>query len=120
MNTRSLKFRLVAWYAGWLTVLFVVFGIFVYASLSHHLEKAMREALARRARQVADTVQRSSLDWDVLGREIQNHFAPEANNRFTRVTLNDGVTYVAGAPADRVLIPRLCHPRPYSRRRGIV
>jgi heavy metal sensor kinase len=106
VNTRSLKFRLVAWYAGWLTVLFVVFGIFVYASLGHYLEKALREALIRRARQVADTVQRSALNWNVLGLEIQNHFAPEANNRLTRVTVNNVVTYVSGIPADRTFDPR--------------
>jgi heavy metal sensor kinase len=35
-----------------------------------------------------------------LGREIQIHFAPEANNRFTRVIVDDVVSYVAGPPAD--------------------
>jgi heavy metal sensor kinase len=105
VNTRSFKFRLVAWYAGWLTVLFIIFGVFVYASLAHYLEKNLREALARRVRQVADTVQRSSLEWNVLGTEIQNHFAPEANSRFTRVRINDATTYVSGMPADRTFDP---------------
>ena len=58
MNIRSLKFRLIAWYTGWLTLLFVVFGLFVYQSLDHYLRESLREALARRARQVADTAQR--------------------------------------------------------------
>jgi heavy metal sensor kinase len=105
VNTRSLKFRLVVWYAGWLTVLFIVFGFFVYGSLSHHLKEALREALARRARQVVSIVQRPAVDWNTMGREIQSHFAPEANNRFTRVTVNGVVTYVAGPPSDRSFDP---------------
>ncbi|HTD66153.1 MAG TPA: ATP-binding protein [Candidatus Limnocylindria bacterium] len=116
MNTRSLKFRLVAWYAGWLTVLFLVFGVFVYFSLGHYLEKSLREALFRRARQVADTVERSALEWNVLGQEIQNHFAPEANNRFTRVTLDGVVKYTSGFPNDRSFGPATVPPAPVPER----
>ena len=105
MNTRSLRFRLVAWYAGWLTLLFVVFGIFVYFSLGFYLKRELREALARRVRQVAVLVQRSSLGWEALGLEIHHTFAPEANNRFTRVTLNGAMAYVAGPPSDRGFDP---------------
>jgi len=100
VNTRSLKFRLVAWYAGWLTILFIVFGVFVYASLGYYLKRNLREALTRRVRQVADTVQRSSLDRDTLKQGIQNRYAPEAISRFTRATVNGVVVYVSGAPAD--------------------
>ena len=100
MNTRSLKFRLIGWYAGWLTFLFLVFGVFVYASLAHYLEESLREALARRARQVADIVLRSPFDPERLSQEIQKHFAPEANNRFTRATVNGTVIYLSGPPPD--------------------
>ncbi|HEY0550686.1 MAG TPA: ATP-binding protein [Verrucomicrobiae bacterium] len=106
MNTRSLKFRLVAWYAGWLTVLFVIFGVFVYISLDHYLKENLREALTRRARQVGEMVQRSALDWKTLGIEIPKTFAPEVNNRFTRVIANGKITYVSGAPADRSFDPQ--------------
>jgi heavy metal sensor kinase len=105
VNTRSLKFRLVAWYAGWLTALFVVFGIFVYVSLGHYLEKSLREALARRARQVAEMVQRSTLDKSILSSEIPKTFTPEVNNRFTRVLANGLPIYVSGLPADRSFNP---------------
>jgi len=98
---------LVAWYAGWLTLLFIVFGIFVYSSLGFYLKRELREALARRVRQVAVLVQRSSLGWDELGMEIHHTFAPEANNRFTRVTLNGAVAYVTGPPSDRRFDPRM-------------
>jgi heavy metal sensor kinase len=106
MNSRSLKFRLVTWYAGWLAVLFVVFGIFVYQSLSYYLKDSLREALARRARQVADLAQRTTVDWETTGREIQSHFAPEANSRLTRVTINGEIVYVSGPPADANFDPR--------------
>ncbi len=106
MNTRSLKFRLVAWYAGLLTVLFVVFGMFVYTSLRHHLTEGLRAALARRVRQVGDLVQRSPPNWARLGQEIQTHFAPEANNRFTRVTIDQRVEYVSAAPSDNSFDPK--------------
>jgi amino acid transporter len=105
LNTRSLKFRLVAWYAGWLTLLFIVFGIFVYASLGFYLKRELRAALARRVRQVAVLVQRSPLGPEALGQEIHHTFAPEANNRFTRLTINGTTTYVAGPPSDRSFNP---------------
>lgn len=110
MNFRSLKFRLIAWYAGWLTLLFLVFGVFVYASLGYYLKESLRQALARRARQVADTVQRLPLDRNTLKEEIENHFAPEANNRFTRVTVDGVVVYQSGLPADLGFNPALVPP----------
>lgn len=100
MNTRSLKFRLVVWYAGSLTVLFIVFALFSYAGLRFQMEKSLREALTRRVRQIAATSQRLAPDWKAFPIEIQNHFAPEVNNRFTRVTIDGVVRYVSGLPAD--------------------
>ncbi len=38
MNTRSLKFRLVAWYAGVLTVVFVLLAVLTFFMLRHYLE----------------------------------------------------------------------------------
>ncbi len=111
MNLRSIRFRLVGWYAGWLTVLYLVFGVFVYQSLDHYLTKSLREALARRTRQVADLVQRAPVEWPQLGHEIQTHFAPEANNRFTRVTINGRTAYVSGPPMDGGFVP-MTVPRP--------
>jgi heavy metal sensor kinase len=110
MNTRSLKFRMVVWHASWLTVLFIVFGFFVYESLDFYLKRSLREALARRTRQVADLVQRTPLRGQALGEEIQNNFAPEANNRFTRATINGVVVYVSGQPFDRSFDPTTVPP----------
>ena len=112
MNTRSIKFRLIAWYAGWLGVLFLIFGIAVYKSLEYYLERALRDSLDRRVRQVTDLVERSALDWDHLRPEIQSRFAPEANNRFMRVTVDGDVKYLSGAPVDGSFDPALVPPSP--------
>jgi heavy metal sensor kinase len=105
VNIRSLKFRLVAWYAGWLALLYVVFGIFMYASLRQHLTEALRHALSRRARQVTELAQRS-VDFQALGPEIRSHFAPEANHRLTRVSVNGAIMYVSGPPSDHSFDPK--------------
>jgi heavy metal sensor kinase len=118
VNTRSIKFRLVAWYVGWLTLLFIVFGIFVYRSLAHYLEASEREALTRRVRQVADMVQRYPPDWAQIGEAIHSHFAPEVNNRLTRVTVDGKVRYLAGAPLDHSFDPALVPPPPENVKRG--
>jgi len=110
VNTGSLKFRLVAWYAGWLSIVFIVFGIFVYASLGHHLRRSLREALERRPRQIAELMQNPSINRNRLGREIDGRFAPEANNRFTRVTEQGAIVYVSGDPTDQSFNPRTVPP----------
>ena len=56
MNTRSLSFRLVTWYAGVLTLVFVVLGSLTLIFLRHYLESAVLDTQARRARQIADTL----------------------------------------------------------------
>ena len=105
MNTRSIKFRLIAWYAGWLAIVFMGFGVVVYKSLDYYLERALRQALEMRTRHLASLLQRPMLDWDALGQEIHFRFAPEENNRFTRLTANGELKYVAGPPADASFDP---------------
>ena len=56
MNTRSLSFRLVAWYAGVLTTVFVLLGVLTFFFLRHYLEANVLDIQARRARQIADTL----------------------------------------------------------------
>src|SRR5205085_12694945 len=92
--------------------------IFVYRSLGHYLEASEREALARRVRQIADMVQRYPPDWAQIGEAIHSHFAPEVNNRLTRVTVNRSVTYVAGAPSDRSFDPAEVPPAAASAPEG--
>lgn len=110
MNTRSIKFRLIVWYAGWLTIVFLVFGVVVYKSLDHYLERALRQALEMRTRNIANLLGRSTPDWELVGQEVHSRFASEANNRFTRLTEEGAVRYVAGTPADGSFDPKLVPP----------
>ncbi|HEX6623095.1 MAG TPA: heavy metal sensor histidine kinase [Pyrinomonadaceae bacterium] len=103
MNTRSLRFRLAVWYAGLLATLLALFGASVYFGLGRYLEWSLRESLARQARQIGETyladVRVSGEDYVVD--EIKEHYAPEINGRYVRVTRGDGsVLFASGAPED--------------------
>ncbi len=60
MNTRSLSFRLVTWYAGVLTAVFVLLGALIFVSLRHYLEANVLDTQARR----------NWLSWSVPTREL--------------------------------------------------
>jgi heavy metal sensor kinase len=108
VNTRSLSFRLVAWYASLLTVVFILLGTLMYFDLRHFLENNLRQTQARRAQQIADTViahigtsRESSVIFD-----IKDRYEPEVNDRFIRVTRPDGsVLYASGVPKDQSFDP---------------
>jgi heavy metal sensor kinase len=108
MNTRSLSFRLVAWYASLLTVVFVLLGAIMYFDLSRFLENNLRETEARRAQQIADSVlsQIHAKGADQAAYEIKDRYEPEVNDRFIRVTRADGsVLYASGTPKDQSFDP---------------
>ncbi len=101
MKTRSIRFRLTAWYAGLLTVLLVLFGVFIYFTLERFLETNLRDTLAKEAQTIGETlvldVAQNGDDY-VVG-EIEEHFAPRIMGRFVRVTRPDGsVLYQSGIP----------------------
>ena len=101
MNSRSLSFRLVTWYAGVLTVVFVLLGALTYVSLRHYLEANVLDNQARRARQIAATlVARASRESEgAIGAQVENLYSPESNDRFIRITRADGtVVYASGPP----------------------
>jgi heavy metal sensor kinase len=99
MNTRSLSFRLVTWYAGVLTLVFILIGALTVVLLREYLESNVLDTQARRARQIADTlVAAASRTGDAaMAREVEELYAPEANERFIRITRGDGhVVYASG------------------------
>jgi heavy metal sensor kinase len=110
MNTRSLSFRLVAWYASLLTGVFILLGAIMYFDLRHFLENNLRESQARRAQQIADTLLAhigKTGDRSVAF-DIKDRYEPEVNDRFIRVTRingNGGVIYVSGSPKDQSFDP---------------
>jgi heavy metal sensor kinase len=108
VNTRSLSFRLVTWYAGVLTLVFVVLGSLTLIFLRHYLESAVLDTQARRARQIADTLI-ASVDRtgeDGMTRQVEELYSPVVNDRFIRITRDGGGDlYVSGPPHDGTFVP---------------
>src|SRR5215475_5016197 len=101
MNTGSLSFRLVTWYASLLTLVFVLLGALTLVLLRQYLEANIFDIQARRARQIADTLVAAvnRTGESAIGREVEDLYAPEQNDRFIRITRGDGnVVYVSGQP----------------------
>ena len=92
MNSRSLSFRLVAWYAGLLTLVFLVLGAVMFAVVATDLQESMRNNQMRRAQQISDTLLEgiSHSDESSLATSVEDLYAPEANDRFIRITRGDG------------------------------
>jgi heavy metal sensor kinase len=108
MNTRSIRFRLTAWYGGILVVLGLVFGAYCYWRLDHFLSLYLTELFSHRAERIADTLLANvGRRGDAyVGSEIETRYAPEANDRFIRVTKGDGtVVYISGQPNDQSFVP---------------
>src|SRR5580704_7619646 len=105
---RSIRFRLIAWYAGLLTGVFLLLAALMYFDLKFFLESNLRDAQARRARQIADTLL-SRVHQTGEGpamAEIKDLYEPEVNDRFIRVTREDGsIIYVSGIPNDQSFDP---------------
>jgi len=119
MNTRSLRFQLVAWYAGVLAGCFVLIGAATYVVLQSSLIGALRETQMRRARQVGqlvlDEIRTSSAAR--VGEEIQARYAPDINDRFIRVTGSDGSSiYLSREPRDQAFDPADLPPPAWTSR----
>jgi heavy metal sensor kinase len=109
MNTRSIRFRLTAWYGGILVVLGLAFGAYCYWRLDHFLSAYLAELFSHRAERIANTLLANvgKNGQDYVGREIETRYAPEANDRFIRVTSGDGtVIYISGEPNDKSFDPK--------------
>ena len=128
MNTRSLSFRLVTWYAGVLTLVFVLLGALTIILLRQYLESNVLDTQARRARQIVDTLVAavSRTGETGMAREVEELYAPEANERFIRITRGDGhVVYASGNPHDgsfdpaTVPAPSLAREGPFLRKESL-
>lgn len=108
MNSRSLSFRLVTWYAGLLTVLFVMLGALTFFLLRHFLEANLLDIQARRARQIAYTLLAGipGREQASVAKQIEVLYSPEVNDRFIRITRTDGeLVYASGFPKDNSFDP---------------
>ena len=105
MNTKTLRFRLMLWYAFWLTVALVVVGASVYLGLHQYLERRLAIAQSQRAERIAVLLLRAPSEKTVVD-DITTRFAPEATGRFIRVTRPDRtVLYHSEAPHDHSFDP---------------
>ena len=103
MNPRSISLRLVAWYAGWLAVIFLLLCALLYLDVRHFLEKDLRDTQARRARQIANTllVHVKQTGEPFVASQTKDWYSPEINDRFIRITRGDGtLVYVSNAHKD--------------------
>lgn len=108
MNTRSLRFRITAWYAGLLAGTLVVFGVSVYLGLEGYLDWTLQRSLAAECRTIGTELlsQLPAKDTAWLATEINEAYAPEVNSRFIRVVRQGaGAVYLSAAPKDGTFDP---------------
>ncbi|MBS1808629.1 MAG: heavy metal sensor histidine kinase [Acidobacteria bacterium] len=108
MNTRSIRFRLTAWYAGLLALLLLLFGGSTWFGLAHYLHRSLSEGLARQAQQIGENflVDVKTSGDRYVADEINEHYSPEQNDHFIRVTRADGsVLYLSGTPLNQGFDP---------------
>jgi heavy metal sensor kinase len=108
VNPRSLSFRLVTWYAGVLSAVFVLLGVLTIFFLQRYLDANLLDTQARRARQIAGTLLSgaSRAAEPGLPAQVEKLYSPEASDRFIRISRADGtVVYVSGPPKDERFDP---------------
>ena len=123
MITRSIRFRMALWYAALLAGALALFGAASYIGLERYLQNSLEESLIKQARSIGDVliVNINQSGEDYVGNEITEHYSPEINGRFIRVTAAAGrQVFVSGPPKDgtfdpaRVPPPRLPVSRAFS------
>jgi heavy metal sensor kinase len=121
--TRSIRFRMALWYAALLAGALALFGAASYIGLERYLQKSLEESLIKQARSIGDVliVNINQSGEDYVSNEITEHYSPEINGRFIRVTAADGrQVFISGPPKDgtfdplRVPPPQLPFSQPYS------
>jgi heavy metal sensor kinase len=113
MNTRSLKFQLIAWYAALLAGSFALLGAATFIVLRASLTESLEDSLLRRARQLGQLLFDESRHHNEaqVGDEIESRYAPDVNDRFVRVTRGDGATlYLSLPPKDQSFDPAALPP----------
>jgi heavy metal sensor kinase len=112
MNTRSLRFQVLLWYTGLLSIGFAAVALFLFVGVEQLLMQNLKEILAKRSRQIAHFSAEMSepLTTEYLRKQISALYAPEtpeSNGRFVRVTTEKGVTFFqSGVPSDGSFDPK--------------
>lgn len=115
MNTGSIHVRLPAWYAGLLTLVYVLFAALLMQRVESFLEQNVLDTQARRARQIAATLVAplAHAAPATLVAQVRALYSPELSDRFIRITAADGtVLYRSGEPSDHSFVPTDVPPAP--------
>jgi len=113
MNTRSLRFQLVVWYAALLAACFIALGAIAYLLLQNSLIAALKESQWRRARQIGQLLREEVREHNLgrLGQDVETRYAPGFNDRFVRVSRRDGeLIFLSKAPKDQSFDPAAMPP----------
>jgi heavy metal sensor kinase len=113
INSRALHVRLILWHVLLVGSITAVFGVFTYLSMGRYLVSSLDETLARRARQIASDAsgRLGNTDDATLIAQVETIYAPQANDRFIRLTRGDGsLLYVSGTPKDLSFDPQNVAP----------
>jgi heavy metal sensor kinase len=107
VNSSSIHFRLPVWYAGLLTLVYVLFAALLMQRVGSFLEQNVLDTQARRARQIGTTlVTPLARAPATLAAQVQALYSPELSDRFIRITAADGtVLYHSGEPSDHSFVP---------------
>src|SRR5437016_3729410 len=101
------------WYAALLAGALVLFGAASYVGLERYLQKSLEESLVKQARSIGDVliVKINQSGEDYVTNEITEHYSPEINGRFIRVTRADGrQIFISGLPKDGTFDPARVPP----------
>src|SRR5437899_12943417 len=101
------------WYAALLAGALSLFGAATYIGLERYLQRSLEESLIKQARSIGDVllVNINQSGEDYVDNEITEHYSPEINGRFIRVTRADGKQiFVSGPPKDGTFDPTLVPP----------
>src|SRR5205823_13602510 len=101
------------WYAALLVGALALFGAASYIGLERYLQNSLEESLIKQARSIGDVliVNINQSGEDYVSNEITEHYSPEINGRFIRVTAADGrQAFVSGPPKDGTFDPARVPP----------
>ncbi len=108
MNPRSIHFRLALYQVSLVALTLSLFALASYWGFRRHLISTLESQCASQTKQIAESLL-SGLPLSGIAyveNEIQEHFAPEANNLFVRITGSNGAAvYESGDPHDKSFTP---------------
>jgi two-component system OmpR family sensor kinase len=108
VNFKSIRFRLISWYAGISLLVAMAFSAYTYNRLEFYLREVLAAQLERRANQIADNIlsQIPRLGEKYAAEEIEARYTPGKNDKFVRVTRGDGsLVYLSDAPTEGSFLP---------------